>query len=143
MTRCCCCCLEIINGKAHLYRFDLSLSYIPENLGLTKNFISGFPSQIFGMINLKVLDLDTNLIEEVSSSGIINPSISSRLEELYLTATTNSLSPPMSCFSSCNIKHLWLTDNKIASPLPSGLGMISKLEELDLESKFSTGPIPS
>ena len=73
---------------------------------------------------------------------MVNPLSSSRLEELYLSY--NELpSIPNDLFQQLqHFKHLWLENKKIASLLPSTLNMISKLEELDLESNFFTSPIP-
>ena len=112
-------------------------------LGPHKNFIGGFPSQVFGLIKLRVLDLDKKLIKEIPSSGIVSPLSSSCLEELYLSYNKLTFIPNDFCQQLQHVKHLWLSNSKIASPLRSGLGKMAKLKELDLESIFFTGAIPS
>lgn len=93
------------------------------------------------MSSLQVLDLDTNFIGEIPP-GIIRPSGGSRLAELYL-GSNKIASIPEELFLLQNVTNLWLSNNKISSPLPSGLGMMKKLVVLDLEHNFFTGTIPS
>lgn len=132
------------HAEAHIiiyYLLLLFLSSTAEHLGLTKNLISGFSSSVFGMANLRVLDLDKNFIEEIPS-GINPPSDGGSLEELYLS--NNKLtSIPDDLFQLQHVKNLWLSNNKISSPLPSGLGMMTKLQDLELETNYFTGSIPT
>jgi Leucine-rich repeat (LRR) protein len=87
-----------------------------------------------------VLDLDNNFIGEIPL-GIISRSGGTQLTELYLSHNEIT-SIPDGLFQLQNVTHLWLRNNKISSPLPSGLGMMKKLVELDLEHNFFTGTIP-
>ena len=87
-----------------------------------------------------MLDLDENYIWEIPSE-IIYPSGGTQLTELYLSNNKIEFIPD-GLFQLQNVTHLWLRDNKISSPLPSGLGMMKKLVELDLERNFFTGTIP-
>jgi Leucine-rich repeat (LRR) protein len=88
-----------------------------------------------------VLDLDGNFIGEIPSE-IMRPSGGSHLTELYL-GNNEITSIPDELFQFQNVTHLWLSSNKISSALPSGLGMMKKLVELDLENNFFTGAIPA
>ena len=38
--------------------------------------------------------------------------------------------------------NLWLSNNRIASTIPTKFGMMTQLQELDLESNLLNGPIP-
>ena len=107
---------------------------------LHTNSIWSLPSSVFGISSLQVLDLDKNFIGEIPS-GIIYPSVGTQLTELYLSHNKID-SIPDGLFQLQNVTHLWLRDNKISSPLPSGLGMMKRLVELDLERNFFTGTIP-
>jgi Leucine-rich repeat (LRR) protein len=88
-----------------------------------------------------MLDLDKNFIGEIPS-GITLPPGGSRLAELYLSSN-EIVSIPNELFQLQNMTNLWLSNNKISSPLPAGLGMMRELVVLDLEHNFFTGTIPS
>ena len=105
------------------------------------NLIWGFSPNIFGMNQLRVLDLDKNRIEEIPS-GIAIPSGGSRLEELYLSHNKIT-SIPDEMFQLKNVTCLWMSNNQISTPIPSGFGTMMRLEELDLELNYFTGSIPS
>lgn len=118
--------------------FDARKEYVVMN----SNLIWAFPPDIFGMPRLRVLDLEKNTIEEIPSGiGIMLPSDGSHLEELYLSHNKIT-SIPDEMFQLKNVTYLWMSNNKISAPIPSGLGMMARLEELDLELNYFTGSIP-
>ena len=108
---------------------------------LNTNLIWGFPPSIFSMPLLRVLDLDKNKLDEIPS-GITTPSGGSRLEELYLSYNKIA-SIPDEMFQLRNVTCLWMSNNQISAAIPSGFGMMAKLEELDLELNYFTGSIPT
>ncbi|KAL9188967.1 hypothetical protein ACHAXT_011457 [Thalassiosira profunda] len=117
---------------------EVSLLKSLAEISMTKNFIKAFPAEIFSLPNLRVLDLDKNIINEIPS-GIV--ATASSLEELYLS--NNEIKTiPDEIFQLKSVKHLWLSNNEIDSSIPSGLGLMTALEELDLESNRFKGSIP-
>ena len=103
------------------------------------NYVTGFSSALFDLINLRSLDLDKNIVGEIPEG--INAT-QSHLEELYLS-NNKITSIPDELFQLQHVRNLWLSNNKIAMPLPSSFGLMVALEELDLESNYLTGSIPS
>ena len=120
----------ILNQKKHT-----------ESLVLNTNVITGFSSSVFTMVNLKLLDLDKNFIEEIPSD--ISPPVSGgSLRDLYLS--NNKIpSIPDTFFQLQKVTTLWLSNNRIASTIPTKFGMMTQLQELDLESNLLNGPIPT
>ncbi|KAL7469425.1 hypothetical protein ACHAXS_011765 [Conticribra weissflogii] len=107
-------------------------------LGLSGNYLVGMDSSVFNMESLKVLDLEDNSIRELPSEFHSR----SILEELYVSH--NKLKRlPKQIFQFQNLEILWLYDNELSSTLPSEIGNLKSLVELDLEANFFTGYIPT
>jgi len=107
-------------------------------LGLSGNYLVGIDSSVFEMESLKVIDLEDNGVRELPSE--FHPG--SRVEELYLSY--NKLrNIPKQLFHFQRLKILWLFGNELSSTLPSEIGSLKSLVELDLESNFFTGSIPT
>ena len=122
---------------------------IPHEIGLLANAKSlvfhtnsiwSFPPSVFAISSLQVLDLDHNFIQEIPSELI--PPSGSNLTELYLSNNQITFIPD-ELFQLQSVTHLWLANNQISSSLPSGLGLMEKLVDLDLEHNFFTGSIPA
>ena len=112
-----------------------------ESLVLNTNFISGVSSSVFSLVNLQMLDLDKNFIEELPSD-ITLPVGGGSLQHLYLS--NNKLTTiPDELFKLKQVTNLWLSNNRITSTIPSGIGMMTNLQELDLESNLLEGSIPT
>lgn len=123
------------------YHINNSIDTRKEYAVFSINLIWQFPPHVFAMPLLRVLDLDQNKIEEIPT-GISIPSGGSRLEELYLSHNKIT-SIPDEIFQLKNVTCLWMSNNQISTAIPSGFGMMTKLEELDLELNYFVGSIPS
>ncbi|KAL3801073.1 hypothetical protein HJC23_002366 [Cyclotella cryptica] len=108
-----------------------------EYLGLSSNYLKYIQPTIFDMKNLKVLDMDDNGIQVIPSE--INTSI--ELEELYLSHNKITYIPD-AILELTYLKALFMFDNWIASTVPSKIGQLTSLEELDLEMNYFTGQLP-
>lgn len=133
--------MTAVNDQAHVWLFYPVFSTV-EYLGLSKNFIAGLPAEIFSLMRLRVLDLDKNLLPRIPPLSP-NPTPNGHLEELYLSYNKIVSIPDWLFHHLPNMKILWVSNNRLASTIPSGLGQLKSLEELDLESNYFTGPIPS
>jgi Leucine-rich repeat (LRR) protein len=89
------------------------------------------------MKSLKVLDLDDNGIKELPSGF----DASTELEELYLSHNKITYIPD-TIFELKGLKAFFILDNQIETTLPSAIGQLTLLEELDLEMNYFTGTIP-
>jgi Leucine-rich repeat (LRR) protein len=116
---------------------ETSLLVDVEYLGLAENEIRSIPSSLINLPKLKVLDLHKNRLGKIPEGNYG----SSLLEELYLGYNGIS-SVPDGLFQLRFVKVLWLSNNEISSTLPNGFGMMTYLEELDLESNQFYGTIP-
>ena len=123
------------------YNLFMSTPNNTESLVLNTNFISGISSSVFSLINLQILDLDKNFIEELPSD-ITLPLSGGSLQHLYLSNNKlTTISDEL--FKLKQVTNLWLSNNRITSTIPTGIGMMTNLQELDLESNLFEGSIPT
>ncbi|GFP87042.1 receptor-like protein 12 [Phtheirospermum japonicum] len=130
----------------------------------SNNFNFTFPSWFNVFVHLKVLDIADNLIHgEVLSTignltslvrldlsrnkleGTLTKSLCNfyRLDELYLSG--NMFSGDIQNFLRCiskKLRFLYLGSNKLSGRLPSNLGQLARLREIDLVDNKLTGPLP-
>lgn len=116
----------------------MSVTYcLSEYLGLSSNYLRYIQPTIFDMKNLKVLDMEDNGIHMIPTE--INTS--TKLEELYLSHNKITSIPDV-FFELTDLKAFFIFDNWIASTVPSKIGQLTLLEELNLDMNYFTGQLP-
>ncbi|KAJ3235656.1 hypothetical protein HDU81_000288 [Chytriomyces hyalinus] len=113
---------------------DLERLYLQEN-----KFSGPLPTEIGGLLNLRILHLGGNQI-----SGVIPDSISSlvALEALDLCRNSFVGTIPTSIASLVNLTLLLVENNELSGPLPTEIGLLASLATLKLSHNRFCGGIP-
>ncbi|KAL1085133.1 hypothetical protein V6Z11_D08G029200, partial [Gossypium hirsutum] len=118
----------------------LNLSSSLEHLSLSECKLHGeFPTQVFQLPNLKVLDLREN---ENLTGYLPNTNWSSGLELLYLSNCGFRGSIPASFGNLTQIISVDLSKNSLEGQIPDVFGNLRKLTSLSISSCNLSGPLP-
>ncbi|KAA0067566.1 phytosulfokine receptor 1-like [Cucumis melo var. makuwa] len=111
-----------------------------KTLNLSDNFLTNsFPSNLFSLQNLEVVDLSSNDFYGYAPFNITSPSIT------FLDISKNKLIgevDPGFCHIAKQIQALKLSSNRLHGKVLPGFGNCSFLEELSLASNFLSGDLP-
>ena len=135
--------------------FDLNLddndfTLIPSQFGLLRNMISlranrnnlqVFPTAVFSMTQLQVLQLSGNGMDGPLATGL---AANVNLKDLFLL--DNRLTGPLipELFTLENLERLNLSFNRLSGPIPSNIGNWVNVRELHLEGNLGiNGSIPA
>ncbi|GLU15253.1 hypothetical protein SLE2022_317590 [Rubroshorea leprosula] len=157
--------LDFVNISLVVPSSLLNLTSSLENLSLSFcNLQGNFPSQVFQLPSLQLLDLSDNshlggnLPESNLSSSLeyLNlddcqfygsiPDVFEKMQKLtYLNLFNNSFDGeiPTSIFNLANLIYLRLSSNKLRGPLPRNISGLSFLRGFQMDNNFIIGRIPS
>ena len=117
------------------------------------NQLSGeFPTAIWRLPNLEIVDLDHNIVLEGTDLSSIVAGISNRPGFTWLSLSSTGLSGtiPSAIGGLTNLEGLYLGDNDLSGQIPVELGNLRKLKYLGLSGRPDTptggglsGPIPA
>ncbi|GLU15269.1 hypothetical protein SLE2022_317730 [Rubroshorea leprosula] len=143
----------------------LNLTSSLEHLSLSScNLQGNFPSQVFQLPSLQLLDLSYNShlggnLPESNLSSTLEylklddcqfygsiPDVFEKMQKLtHLSLFNNSFDGeiPTSIFNLANLIYLRLSSNKLRGPLPRNISGLSFLPEFQMDNNFITGHVPS
>ncbi|GKV52747.1 hypothetical protein SLEP1_g59315 [Rubroshorea leprosula] len=157
--------LDSVNMSLVVPSSLLNLTSSLEHLSLSScNLQGNFPSQVFQLPSLQLLDLRDNShlggnLPESSLSSILEylnldgcqfygsiPDVFGKMQKLtYLSLFNNTFDGeiPTSIFNLTNLIYLTLSSNKLRGPLPRNISGLSFLQEFQVDNNFITGRVPS
>ncbi|GKV49182.1 hypothetical protein SLEP1_g55945 [Rubroshorea leprosula] len=157
--------LDYLNMSLVVPSSLLNLTSSLKHLSLRScNLQGNFPSQVFQLSSLQLLDLSNNsyLGDNLSESNLSStleylnldgcqfygsiPDVFEKMHKLtHLSLFNNSFDGeiPTSIFNLANLTYLRLSSNKLRGPLPRNISGLSFLLEFRMDNNFIVGPVPS